>query len=157
MTDPSKIDSIDRKILDLLQVDATLSIQQIGDRVGLSINPCWRRINRLEKAGIISRRVALIDPVKVGLDVTVFVAISTTHHNIEWLKSFAEGIQKIPEILECHRMSGETDYLLKMAVRNIAHYDEVYQKLIATVPGINDVTSTFSMEKLKETTALFIP
>lgn len=150
-------DSIDRKILTLLQQDTTLSIQQIGDSVGLSSNPCWRRINRLEQAGVITRRVAILDPEAVGLGLTVFVSIKTSNHNIDWLKAFDNGIQKIPEILECHRMSGDVDYMLKLAVRDISHYDQVYQALIASIPSISDVTSTFSMERMKETTALHLP
>lgn len=150
-------DAIDRKILALLQQDSTLSIQQIGDTVGLSSNPCWRRINRLEQAGVITRRVAILDPASIGLGLTVFVAIRTSNHNMDWLKLFADGIQHIPEILECHRMSGDVDYMLKLAVKDISHYDRVYQELIARVPGISDVTSTFSMERMKDTTALHLP
>ncbi|MFN6934005.1 MAG: Lrp/AsnC family transcriptional regulator [Tsuneonella sp.] len=149
-----ELDSIDWRILDVLQEDASLSIQAIGDRVGLSTNPCWRRIRRLEEAGVIARRVALLDPVLVGLPTTVFVTIRTTRHDPEWLAAFADGIAAIPEITECHRMAGEVDYLLKLSVRNIAHYDRIYQRLIAVVPGLNDVSSTFSMEAMKVTTAL---
>lgn len=149
-----ELDSIDWRILDVLQEDASLSIQAIGDRVGLSTNPCWRRIRRLEESGVIARRVALLDPVHVGLPTTVFVTIRTTRHDPEWLAAFAGGIAAIPEITECHRMAGEVDYLLKLSVRDIAHYDRIYQRLIAVVPGLNDVSSTFSMEAMKVTTAL---
>ena len=100
-------DSIDRKILALLQRDATLSLQQIGDSVGLSSNPCWRRINRLEQAGVITRRVAILDPETVGLGLTVFVAIRTSNHNIDWLKAFANGIQRIPEIMRSEEHTSE--------------------------------------------------
>ena len=149
-----QLDAIDWAILDVLQADASLPIQAIGDRVGLSTNPCWRRIRRLEEAGIIARRVALLDPARVGLPTTVFVAIRTARHDPEWLAAFARGIAAIPEITECHRMAGEVDYLLKLSVRDIAHYDRIYQRLIAEVPGISDVSSSFSMEALKVTTAL---
>ncbi|ANY21182.1 Leucine-responsive regulatory protein [Tsuneonella dongtanensis] len=149
-----ELDSLDWKILDVLQSDASLPIQAIGERVGLSTNPCWRRIKRLEDAGIIARRVALLDPVKVGLPTTVFVAIRTNRHDPEWLAAFAEGIAAIPEVTECHRMAGEVDYLLKLSVRDIAHYDRIYQRLIGEVPGLNDVSSSFSMEAMKRTTAL---
>lgn len=149
-----QLDSIDWAILDVMQRDASLPIQAIGEKVGLSTNPCWRRIRRLEDAGVIARRVAVLDPVKIGLPTTVFVAIRTTRHDAEWLAAFAQGIATIPEISECHRMAGEVDYLLKLAVRDIAHYDRIYQRLIAAIPGISDVSSSFSMEALKVTTAL---
>lgn len=149
-----ELDSIDRKILSLLQTDATLSLAMIGERVGLSPNPCWRRIRRLEEAGVIERRVAIVDPVAVGLALTAFVLIKTDKHSREWLDSFANGIRLIPEIVECHRMSGDTDYLLKVVVKDMAHYDRVYQRLIAVVPGLSDVSSSFSMEKIKHGTAI---
>jgi Lrp/AsnC family transcriptional regulator len=149
-----KLDPIDRHLLTLLQVDATLSIQDLAERVGLTPNPCWRRIRRLEESGVIQRRVAVVDAAAVGLRLTAFVAIRTDKHSKEWLQSFARGIRAIPEIVECHRMSGETDYLLKVIVRDIAHYDEVYQRLIAEVDGLSDVSSAFSMESLKRDTAI---
>lgn len=149
-----ELDNIDWAILGELQRDASLPIQAIGERVGLSTNPCWRRIKRMEEAGIIARRVAILDPVAVGLPTTVFVSIRTARHDPEWLEAFASGIAGIPEITECHRMAGEVDYLLKLSVRDIAHYDRIYQRLIAEVPGLNDVSSSFSMEALKMTTAL---
>lgn len=126
-----------------------MPIQQIADQVGLSVNPCWRRIKLLEEAGVIERRVALVNAAKVGLSMTAFVTIRTNQHNQTWLEAFARGVQRIPEIIECHRMSGDIDYLLKIVVRDIAHYDRVYQKLISEVPGLSDVSSTFSMERLK--------
>lgn len=156
MTDKLQIDAIDRRILGILQSDATLSIHDIGEQVGLSTNPCWRRIKRMEDAGIIERRVAILNPTKLGLGVTAFVSIRTDKHTPEWLASFADGIRSIPEIIECHRMSGDVDYLLKIAVGDIAHYDRIYQQLIATVPGLSDVSSTFSMERLKYGTAFAI-
>ena len=149
-----ELDNLDWAILGELQRDASLPIQSIGERVGLSTNPCWRRIKRMEEAGVIARRVAILDPVAVGLPTTVFVSIRTARHDPEWLEAFASGIAAIPEITECHRMAGEVDYLLKLSVRDIAHYDRIYQRLIAEVPGLNDVSSSFSMEALKMTTAL---
>ena len=150
----TELDPIDRKILRLIQADASLSVQDIADQVGLSANPCWRRIKNMEASGVIERRVALVSAAKLGLGVTVFVTIRTDKHNPEWLASFAQGINAIPEIMECHRMSGDVDYLLKVVVADIAHYDRVYQALIAAVPGLSDVSSTFSMERLKAGTAL---
>ena len=149
-----KLDSIDWAILDILQQDAALPIHAIGDRVGLSTNPCWRRIRRMEEEGIVARRVALLNSERLGLATTVFVAIRTNRHDPGWLAAFAEGIACIPEITECHRMAGEVDYLLKLCVRDIAHYDRIYQRLIATVPDLSDVSSSFSMERIKYTTAL---
>jgi Lrp/AsnC family transcriptional regulator len=148
------LDAIDRRILDLLQTDATLSLQEVADRVGLSSNPCWRRIKRLQADGIIERQVAIVNPEAVGLGVTAFVAIRTDKHSPEWLGVFARGVQAIPEIIECHRMSGDVDYLLKIVVSDIRHYDRVYQRLIAAVPGLSDVSSAFSMERLKAGTKL---
>lgn len=154
MSNIVEIDAIDRKILRLIQQDATLAIQEIGRQVGLSANPCWRRIKRMEEAGLIERRVALLDPARLGLGLTSFVAIRTSNHSAEWLDAFAKGIGDIPEIIECHRMSGDTDYLLKVVVADISDYDRVYKALISCVPGISDVSSAFSMERLKYGTAL---
>ncbi|WP_313803280.1 Lrp/AsnC family transcriptional regulator [Sphingobium sp.] len=149
-----KIDSIDVRILNVLQRDASLSMQQIGEEVGLSANPCWRRIKRLEDLGIIQRRAAIIDTARLGLGMTCFVSIRTNRHSKDWLDSFAKGILMIPEIVECHRMTGDVDYLLKIVIADIAHYDRVYRRLIATVPELADVSSTFSMERLKNETAI---
>ncbi|MBP7064142.1 MAG: Lrp/AsnC family transcriptional regulator [Ferrovibrio sp.] len=154
MVEKLELDSIDRHILGILQEDAALPVQVVAERVGLSPNPCWRRIKQLEAAGVIERRVALVNAAAVGLGVTAFVSIRTNQHNADWLQSFARGVQSIPEIVECHRMSGDIDYLLKVVVRDIQHYDRVYRRLIAAVPGLSDVSSTFSMERLKHGTKL---
>ncbi|MEO0882091.1 MAG: Lrp/AsnC family transcriptional regulator [Pseudomonadota bacterium] len=154
MSEIVELDDIDKKILSRIQVDATASIQEIADAVGLSSNPCWRRIRRMENDGVIQRRVALVDAAKVGLGATVFVTIRTKQHDANWLEAFAKGVRQLPEIVECHRMSGETDYLLKVVVRDIPHYDAVYQRLISLVPGLGDVSSAFSMESLKHSTAI---
>jgi Lrp/AsnC family transcriptional regulator len=149
-----QLDAIDWAILGVLQADAALAVHEVGERVGLSSNACWRRIKRLEESGIIARRVALLDPEKLGLATTVFVAIKTQRHDPAWLEAFSASIAGIAEVSECHRMAGEVDYLLKIVVRDIAHYDRIYRKLIAAVPDLADVSSSFSMEKLKATTAL---
>ncbi len=155
MNDQSaQFDSIDWAILGVLQADAAIPVHEVGERVGLSSNACWRRIKRLEESGVIARRVALVDPVKLGLATTVFVAIRTQRHDPAWLEAFKRGIALVDEIIECHRLAGDVDYLLKLAVRDIAHYDRIYRKLIAAVPDLADVSSTFSMERLKFTTAL---
>lgn len=150
----SKLDAIDWAILDVLQRDSSQTAQAIGDKVGLSANPCWRRIRRMEEDGIIASRVALLDPDRIGYGTTVFVALRTNRHDPEWLAAFSEGVASIDEIVECHRMAGDVDYMLKLQVRDIAHYDRIYQRLIAHVPGLSDVTSSFSMERMKATTAL---
>lgn len=154
MAENPQLDAIDWAILGILQADASLAVHEVGGRVGLSSNACWRRIKRLEDSGIIARRVALLDAEKLGLATTVFVAIRTQRHDPAWLDLFSAGIAGIAEISECHRMAGDVDYLLKIVVRDIAHYDRIYRKLIAAVPDIADVSSSFSMEKMKATTAL---
>ncbi|MFN2098536.1 Lrp/AsnC family transcriptional regulator [Altererythrobacter sp. MF3-039] len=154
MSDNIKIDALDWAILDILQQDASLPVHAIGEKVGLSSNPCWRRIRRMEDEGIIAKRVALVDPEKIGTKTTVFVTIRTNRHDPEWLDAFSRGIAAIDEIIECHRMAGDIDYLLKLRVRDIADYDRIYRRLIGRVPGLADVTSTFSMEELKYTTAV---
>jgi Lrp/AsnC family transcriptional regulator len=131
-----------------------LAVHEIGERVGLSHNACWRRIRRLEDGGVIARRVALLDPARIGLATTVFVAVKTSRHDPEWLEAFARGVASIDEVIECHRMAGDVDYLLKLVVRDIAHYDRIYRRLIAAVPDLADVSSSFSMERMKHTTAL---
>jgi Lrp/AsnC family transcriptional regulator len=147
------MDAIDRKILSVLQEDAALSVAEIGSRVGLSSTPCWKRIQRLESDGVITRRVALIDPAKVGLGITVFVSIETGDHSQAWLARFAETVGAMPEVMEFYRMAGDVDYMLRVVVPDIAGYDAFYKKLISTVP-LKNVTSRFAMEKIKSTTSL---
>ncbi|MEC7288709.1 MAG: Lrp/AsnC family transcriptional regulator [Pseudomonadota bacterium] len=144
-----ELDDIDKRILGILQVDATQSIQEIADDVGLTTNPCWRRIKRLEDSGVITGRIATINWAKLGLSMTAFARIHTTQHSKDWLSTFKKSVNQIPEIVECHRMTGEVDYLLKIVVRDLAHYDLVYQRLIKLVPSLSDVSSAFSMELLK--------
>ena len=147
------MDAIDRKILAVLQEDASLSVAEIGTRVGLSSTPCWKRIQRLEADGVIQKRVAVIDQDKLGLGVTVFVSVETEDHSEEWLRKFAEMVGAMPEVLEFYRMAGDVDYMLRVVVPDIAGYDGFYKKLIAAVP-LKNVTSRFAMEKIKSTTAL---
>jgi Lrp/AsnC family transcriptional regulator len=147
------MDAIDRKILAVVQEDASLSVAEIGQRVGLSSTPCWKRLQRLETEGVIMRRVALIDPEKIGLGITVFVSIETGDHSQDWLKKFAETVGAMPEVMEFYRMAGDVDYMLRVVVPDIAGYDTFYKKLIATVP-LKNVTSRFAMERIKSTTAL---
>ena len=147
------MDAIDRKILAVVQEDASLSVADIGQRVGLSSTPCWKRLQRLEADGVITRRVALIDPDKIGLGTTVFVSVETGDHSQDWLKRFAETVGAMPEVMEFYRMAGDVDYMLRVAVPDIAGYDAFYKRLIATVP-LKNVTSRFAMERIKSTTAL---
>jgi Lrp/AsnC family transcriptional regulator len=146
------MDSTDRKILALLQEDASLSVADVAARVNLSQTPCWRRIQKLEEAGVIERRVALVDPAALGLDVTVFVEVETSDHSKAWLDRFAGVLDAMPEVMEVYRMAGDVDYLLKITVANMAAYDDFYQRLIAEVP-LKNVTSRFAMERVKHTTA----
>jgi len=150
------MDAIDRKILTVLQDDAALSVAEIGNRVGLSSTPCWKRIQRLEAEGVIQRRVAIVDQAKVGLGITVFVSIETGDHSQAWLDTFAETVRAMPEVMEFHRMAGDVDYMLRVVVPDIQGYDMFYKRLIGTVP-LKNVTSRFAMEKIKSTTALPIP
>lgn len=142
------LDRVDREILRLLATDASLSLAEIADRVGLTSTPCWKRIRRMEQEGIIRSRVAMIDPTKVGLPVSVFVAVETSDHSAEWLKRFADVVTGMPEIVDAWRMSGDVDYLMHVVVADIAAYDDFYRRLIAAVP-LRNVTSRFSMERLK--------
>jgi Lrp/AsnC family transcriptional regulator len=152
MGGPIKLDPIDERILGIIQEDATLTVQEIGDRVGLSATPCWRRIKLLEAAGVIDRRVAILNAASVGLRGVVLVFVRTNRHEADWLAAFAAAIEGIPEIVECHRLTGDIDYMLKCVVRDIDHYDEVYKRLITRVPGLADVSAAFSMERLKQVT-----
>jgi len=147
------IDRLDRKILQILQEDATVPVAEIGRRIGLSTTPCWRRIQRLEEDGVITARVALLDPKKVNTKVTAFVSITTDQHNDEWLRRFAEVIRDLPEVVEFYRMAGKVDYLLRVVVPDIDAYDNFYKRLIARI-NIADVSTTFAMEQIKHTTAL---
>lgn len=153
----AKLDRTDRQILALLQEDASLPIQQIAERVGLSVNPCWRRIRQMEQAGVIQSRVALVNPEKVGLGLTVYVRVKTREHSADWARKLNQVIAAMPEILECHRIGGDVDYLLKVVVEDMAGYDRTYKELIARLPSLADVSALFSMERLKSATALPIP
>jgi Lrp/AsnC family transcriptional regulator len=150
------MDSIDRKILRELQADASLSIAELADRVGLSQTPCWKRIQKLEAAGIILGRVALVSPEALGLGLTVFVSIETADHSEDWLRKFADAVTAIPEVMEFYRMAGDVDYMLRIVVADMADYDRIYKKLIAAIP-LKNVTSRFAMERIKSTTAYPVP
>lgn len=147
------MDAIDRRILAALQADASIPTAELAEKVGLSPTPCWRRVQKLEAAGTIRRRVALLDRAALNVGVTVFVAVRTNRHETAWLEDFAAVVGGFEEVLEFHRLSGEWDYLLKVAVPDIAAYDAFYRRLTAKV-SIFDVTSMFAMEEIKSTTEL---
>lgn len=147
------IDDKDRKILQILQTDAMVPVAEIASQVGLSTTPCWRRIQKLEEEGYIRKRVALLDRAKLNVGVTVFVAVKTTRHAVDWLDGFKRAIENIPEVIEAYRLSGEIDYLLKVVVPDIAAYDGVYKRMIECVE-FADVSSSFAMEDMKFTTVL---
>lgn len=147
------MDATDLRILALLQEHGDLSAAEVARRLDLPATSCWRRIAALEDDGVITRRVALVDPAKVGAGMVVFVLLRTSRHDPEWLETFARAVTTMPEVLEVHRLAGEVDYLLKVLVADIAGYDAFYRRLIERVP-LNDVAASFSMERIKETTAV---
>jgi Lrp/AsnC family transcriptional regulator, cysteine-sensing transcriptional activator len=147
------MDATDKKILQLLQADASLTVKQVAAQIPLSVTPCWKRIQKLETDGFIRGRVALLDPEKVNASITVFVAIKTDRHNREWIERFAAVVDDLPEVMEAYRMSGEIDYLLRVAIDSIAAYDRFYKTLIDRIE-LSNVTSSFAMEQMKYTTAL---
>ena len=148
-----KLDSTDRKLLALLQEDAGRQVAELAEAVGLSQTPCWRRVQRLREAGVITRNVVLLDRHKVNVGVTVFVSVRTNTHTQAWFDQFRATIEAIPEVVEFYRMSGDVDYLLRVVVPDIGAYDKVYKRLIAGTQ-LFDVSSSFAMEELKFTTAL---
>jgi Lrp/AsnC family transcriptional regulator len=147
------VDKLDRKILDILQRDASVTAADIAERVGLSKAPCWRRIQKLQESGIVRRTVALLDARALNVGTTVFVTIKAPSHSAGWFEKFAKVVRDLPEVTELHRMSGDVDYLLRIVVPDIAGYDAVYKRLIAGVEML-DVSASFSLETLKSTTAL---
>ena len=147
------MDRTDLKILAILQEDSSLPVAEVAARVNLSQTPCWRRIQKLEAAGVIERRVAILAPEKVGLGISVFVEIEATDHSPAWLETFAAAVAAMPEVMEVYRMAGDVDYLLRVAVGSMAEYDDFYRRLIAEVP-LKNVTSRFAMERVKHSTAL---
>lgn len=148
-----KLDDLDKKILRELQRDASTPIEELGERIGLSRNACWRRIKLLEENGVIQKRVALASPEALGLGLQVFIAVRTDDHHQGWLDRFSRAVKDIPEITGAYRMSGELDYLIRARISDIKDYDALYQQLIRKVQ-MSDVSASFVMEEIKETTAL---
>ncbi|QSX34425.1 Lrp/AsnC family transcriptional regulator [Shewanella avicenniae] len=149
-----KLDNTDKTLLRLLQQDATISLNELAERVNLTTTPCWKRLKRLEDEGIISRRVALLNPEKLGLVLTAFVQIVTNNHSNDWYQGFVSRVSEFAEVMEFYRMAGEYDYMMKVQVADMKRFDDFYKKLVNNVEGISKVTSTFAMESLKYSTAL---
>jgi Lrp/AsnC family transcriptional regulator len=147
------VDLVDREIVQLLQEDASLTARELAEHVGLTPTPCWRRVQNLEASGVITKRVALVDPASVNLDVTALVQIRTNNHGAEWLAQFQGAIEQFPEVVEAYRTSGDMDYMLRVVVPSIEAYDSFYKRLIDAV-DLYDVSTVFVMEKMKQTTAL---
>jgi len=147
------MDAIDRQIISILQDNAETPIQAIADQVNLSTTPCWRRIQKLKDLGVIRKQVALCDPRKLNVGVTVFISVRTNQHSQSWLNKFAQHVADIPEVIEFYRMSGDVDYLIRVVVPDIGTYDSVYKRLIS-IADLHDVSSSFAMEQIKYTTAL---
>jgi len=147
------VDKLDRKILALLQANNDLTAEEVGEKIGLSKAPCWRRIQRLRDSGVIIKGVALLDAGKLNVKTSVFVMIRTSLHTTEWLTRFSKALQQLPEITEIHRLSGDVDYLIRVVVPDISAYDAVYKKMISAVE-MSDVSASFVLETIKSTTAL---
>ena len=147
-TSPVELDRVDREILRLIAVDASLSLAEIAGKVGLTPTPCWKRIRRMEQDGVITGRVAVLNAARIGLPVSVFVAVETADHSAAWLEKFHAAVESMPEIVDAWRMSGDVDYLLHVVVADIAAYDNFYRKLIGALP-LRNVTSRFAMERMK--------
>ncbi len=147
------MDNTDRRLLDLLQRDASLSLDDLSERAALSRNACWRRVKRLEEDGIIKARVTLLDARRINVGLTAFIALRTTEHSAEWLEAFARAVRDIPEIIGVYRMTGDVDYLLQAVIPDVAAYDDLYKRLINRIT-LADVSSSFVMEEIKATTVL---
>ena len=147
------MDDIDKKILSLLQINADIPVAELSKKVNLSSTPCWLRISKLYKQGYIKKKVAVIDRNKINLSTVAFVQIRTSQHNMEWSKKFVEGVKEMDEVVEFYRLSGTTDYLLKVLVPSIEKFDEFYKKLTDKI-DLSDVTTSFSMEEIKQTSNL---
>ncbi len=145
---------MDRQILAMLQQDATLSLNELAEAVNLTTTPCWKRLKKLEESGVLTKRVALLDADKLGLAFIAFVMVKTSDHSHEWYQRFVSSVESYPEVMEFYRMAGEYDYMMKVLVKDMKHFDQFYKKLVNGVDGLNNVTSTFAMESLKYTTEL---
>ncbi|MCE2596167.1 Lrp/AsnC family transcriptional regulator [Motilimonas cestriensis] len=148
------LDKVDIKILELLQRDVSLSVSDIAEQVNLTTTPCWKRIKRLQDEGVIRHKVALLDPQQLNLDLTAVVQVKTQQHSATWSEAFLSHVKDLDEVMECYRMAGEYDYMLKVVVKDMRSFDAFYKKLVNRVSGLTEVTSSFAMEQLKYTTEL---
>ena len=151
---PTKLDSIDRKILGLLQEDGRKTIAELAEQVGLSPSPCLRRVRILEEAGVVSRYVAVLDQQSVGLPVSVFISIKLESQREEALDRFAKAIQRWPEVLECYLMTGPRDYLLRVVVADLGAYERFLKQKLTKLSGIGSIESSFALEQVKYTNVL---
>ena len=149
-----ELDPIDRQLLAMLQANGNISLNELAEAVNLTTTPCWKRLKKLEDSGIIKKRVALLDADKLGLSFIAFVMIKTNDHSHEWYRRFVKVVEEVPEVMEFYRMAGEYDYMMKVLAKDMKNFDEFYKKLVNSIDGINNVTSTFAMESLKYTTEL---
>lgn len=147
------LDETDRAILRWLQKDASVSMDRIAGKVGISKTSVWNRVQRLQRDGVILRQTVIVDPVRAGLCETFFIQVRTDQHNADWLQSFSELIRAMPEVMEAHRLAGSIDYLLKVQVASTRDFDAFYKRLVASI-HLFDVSSSLSMEVLKHETAL---
>lgn len=149
-----KLDSTDKELLRLIQQDGTLSLNALAEAVNLTTTPCWKRLKRLEEGGVIDKRVALLNPETLGLLFTAFVMVKTSDHSHEWYSRFVQTVSQFPEVMEFYRMAGEYDYMMKVLAEDMKSFDQFYKRLVNSIDGLSNVTSTFAMEPLKYTTAL---
>ena len=147
------LNEIDLRLIAILQQDASIAVDELASRVGLTKTPCWRRLQKLDKSGVIKRKVALLDAKLLDLSVSVFVQVKTSKHDSDWLEQFSATVSAFPEVVDFYRMSGEYDYLLRVVVKDIASYDAFYQRFIQAT-SLTDVTSSFAMEEIKRSTEL---
>lgn len=148
------LDEVDKKILRLIQHDGNISLNDLAEEVNLTTTPCWKRLKRLEDNGVIRKRVALLNPDVIGLSFTAFVMLKTSDHSHQWYQEFVDTVSEYPEVMEFYRMAGEYDYMLRVLVKDMKSFDDFYKKLVNSIKGLSDVTSTFAMESLKYTTEL---
>jgi Lrp/AsnC family transcriptional regulator len=151
---PTSLDHHERKILALLQNDATLPIAAIAESVGLSTSPCWRRIDRLEREGVIKQRVVLVDRSKIGLKAHVFAQVKLNAHGRANLEDFSAAIRDIPEVLECYVLMGSVDFMLRIVAADIEAYERLFFDRLSTLAGVQEINSTIALSEIKHTTAL---
>jgi len=148
------LDDFDRKILQVLQQNGDCSMAELGERVGLSHTPCWRRVKRLEQEGIIKGRVALLNPSKVGMGVTVYAYITIKRHDETSLNAFENAVQDVEQVVECYSTSGDKDYIVRVIVDNVEHYEQLLKRTLVHLPNVASINSTFALKEVKYTTVI---